>query len=134
MDNYRRHTQNVLAKLRTCAASYSTVAPANDVNIGVKPFEEIPHSKRSALRTIVDTIKLRDKSHIALQWGYNELGKIYRVDVFGVNMVYLGDVDDVQKLHTYDGRTPQRMTLATWKQWRDESKFKDGILIRFDCN
>ena len=120
---------------RSCdALSYVTAASSADVNTDVKPFTDIPevtYKIPKVLGQAWDIVKYRDSNHLGLQSGYHRLGKIFRADVFGlISLVYIGDVDDVQRLHAYDGRTPQRMILPLWKDWREKSGFTDGILIR----
>ena len=75
----------------------------------IRPFEDMPTPKLTKYQRFTGMVRDRYNAHKNLQLVYQELGGVVRDSYFGLKFVYVGDKEEIRKLHSYDGKMPQRL-------------------------
>ena len=118
-----------LLTIRNERTSSSSVESVTSPRREIKPFKEMPSIQASTLTKLRGLIANRKEGHANLQTLYQQLGGVFKDTMLGVTFVYVGDKEELRKLHSYDGKTPQRLVLPLWERWREKNGYTRGILI-----
>lgn len=71
---------------------------------------------------------LNETWHEGLFKSFEKYGPIYKENIGPLNLVFINDVDGVEKLHRQEGKYPRRAIIIPWRHWRDEQDLSRGIL------
>ena len=102
----------------------------------VKPFSEIPgpkvHPWLAPFMSLLTNIT--KQTHITMEKLLIKHGPIMKVE-FGTaqfsRMVYITDVEDVEKMYRSEGKFPQSMILDLWTNAMEKHGFKRGVSLRY---
>ena len=95
-----------------------------------KPYSELPTI--SFVSSIVGLVRSIFVGHEDAHWdtikGFHKFGPIYRLKAGTFDIVWLKDVDAIEKMLRHDGKYPRRIPMVPWQEWREKNGHSMSIL------
>jgi hypothetical protein len=66
--------------------------------------------------------------HWEVYKSFKELGPIFRIKTPVLDIVWLKDLESIERLFRQDAKYPARIMIPSWQEWRDLNKAAQGII------